>query len=141
LSSTGLKIERLGVRDPGRAHPVPPALAGAQKFGIEIFEAARRGTIESLLVGEPERPVLDDPNLFEKMLKDRPDRQELERVQTLAASKRELIGLRFDDVFALARDARGGIWGFKLEIEEQQGQLAFETDPLIDIERPEVEPR
>ena len=139
LSRAGLKLAKLSVRDASRAHPLPPWLEGAKRFGTDIFDAARRGALESLLVGEPERPVLGNDFLFAQLLKDLPDRQELERAQTLAKTKRELHGLRFDDVFVLARDKRGEIWGFKLEIEEDKGQLAFETSPLIEVSRLEPE--
>lgn len=139
LSRSGLKIAKLSVRDASRAHPLPPWLEGAKRFGSDIFDAARHGTLEKLLVGEPERAVLGNDLLFAQVLKDLPDRSELERAQALAKSKRGLIGFRFDDVFVVARDKRGEIWGFKLEIEEEKGQLAFETSPLIEVSRMEPE--
>jgi hypothetical protein len=134
-----LKIAKLGTRDPSRAHPLPPWLDGAKRFGTEILDAARGGTLERLLVGEAERPVLGNDVLFDEVLKDLPNRQQLERVQALAKTKRELIGLRFDDVYVVARDKHGEIWGFKLEIEEDKGRLAFETSPLIEESRLEPE--
>lgn len=139
LSRTGLKLAKLSVRGPSSPHPIPPWLEGAKQFGAEIFAAARRDALESLLVGGPERPVLGNDLLFSQMMKDLPAREELERAQQLARSVREPIGLRFDDVFVIARDRRGEIWGFKLELEETNGQLAFETSPLIEVSRLEPE--
>jgi hypothetical protein len=92
LSRSGLKIAKLDARGASRSHAVPAALEGAKKFATEIFEAARRGNLESLFVGEPERQVLANDALFAQLLKDRPDREALDRVQALAASRREPIG-------------------------------------------------
>jgi hypothetical protein len=139
LSRAGLKIAKLDLRDPSRAQPLPPALEGAMKFGTEIFDFARQKTLATLLVGEPERPVLGNELLFTQLSKDLPSREEIERAEALATTKGELIGLRFDDVFAIARDARGEIWGFQLEIEEDHGKLAFETTPLIAVNRLELD--
>ncbi len=135
LSRTGLKLAKLNVRAPSRPQPVPPWLEGASRFGAQIFDAAAAGALESLLVGEPERAVIGDDVLYEQLIRDLPKRLELERAQALARSRREPLGLRFDDVFVIARDRQGEIWGFKLEIEEEEGQLAFATSPLIEVNR------
>jgi hypothetical protein len=139
LSRAGLKIAKLDLRNPSRVQPLPPALEGAMKFGTEIFDLARQKTLATLLVGEPERPVLGNELLFTQMLKDLPSREEIERAEALASTKGELIGLRFDDIFVIARDARGEIWGFQLEIEEDHGKLAFETTPLVAVNRLELD--
>lgn len=135
LSRTGLKVAGLRPRGPRAIKETPGWLSGARTFGNDVLGALRRRRIGDLLVGDTERPVLNDDFLFKRLMDERPKVDALERLEALAAKHERALGYHFDDVYLLARDRSGSLVGLQLQVDEDDGQLMLDAAPLVRVER------
>lgn len=134
LSRTGLKVASLRTRDARSYHPLPDWLSGVGRGGGEIFSALKSRRIGDLLVGQTERPVLGD-DLYQMLMEKRPTVERLQEAEALAAAHDRVLGYHLDDVFLVARDRDGTVWGLELEIDESDGKHYLDGSPLVRIER------
>lgn len=135
LSRTGLKVAGLETKGSRRPLALPPWLSGVERFGQDLVAALRGRRMGELLVGEAERSVLNDELLYRRLMDERPKLERLEQAERVAAKHAAIAGYKLDDAFLVARDRRGGIWGFQLEIEDSDGRVALDGSPLVRVEK------
>lgn len=135
LSRTGLKLASLELGGPERIRPVDRWLAGAAQAGAEVYAALQGQRAGTLLFGESERAVIHDDRVFREISDELPSANDLARAAELARKHPAILGFDFDDVFVIARDARGNFWGFGLQIETDDGRYVLDSRPLVRVQR------
>jgi hypothetical protein len=134
LTRAGLKIGRLSGGSKG---PYPPegGMRDIAATGKEMADAicANRGL--ELVVGEPERALLQNEKLYERMERFRPVESSFLEVKQGLDCGRELAGYGADDFEFIARDGSGEIYNFVIRVRAENGVPYLEGDPFLRIRK------
>jgi hypothetical protein len=131
----GLKVASLDVQGPRPPRPLAGWLGGAEEHGKNVLDALRSGRLGELLMGEPERALFANDQVWREVEKELPKAEEQARAQALARAHPRPAGYRMDDIIVMARDARGSFWGFALQVDEDDGQAVLDSHPLVRIQK------
>jgi hypothetical protein len=141
LGKTGIKIVELHLRSGKKSQKLPGWLAGASPVGNDLADAARRGKLDAMLVGESERSVLGNDKLFQMALKERPKPERVREVEAAAKKYPRTLGVEIDELYLLAKSRSGAIFVFEFNIDEDDGQIVLDAAPLFSVERRDPDDR
>jgi hypothetical protein len=133
LTKAGLKIGRM---TGGSKGPYPPerGMLDIAATGREIADAICADRGSTLVVGEPERALLANDKLYERMERFRPTESSfLEVKQGLGCGREPVYGV--DDFEIVARDASGEIYNFVIGVDDQNGVPYLKGSPLLRIRK------
>jgi hypothetical protein len=138
LSSTGLRLLDFRCEEMSREAglPAPPALSGLETFGQDIIARIRSDTIAQLFMGEPERRIIDNAEVWEEVDRGRPDSSDIQRARVMLEQLGPTPPLSFDvgDGGILVRDETGRVFVVNFDLESDGQQFVLVTDPFVRIE-------
>jgi len=138
LSRYGLRLVSLRPRTMSMALPggsLPPAMQGAAAVATEILGAIRAGDVSAYAMGEPERQLLDNDEVWLQVHQDRVSPALVQQVQQMIATlPDEPLAWRLDDVAVLIADADDRLLSVAFEWDaDGQGSFALRTSPLLEL--------
>ncbi len=135
LSPNGLRLAGLEIRSPRLGRPLPSEQSGLGEIAEDILERLRSGSLNEILIGDPERQAIGDDNVWEEITEELPDGELIERAATFArANTGAPRGYRFDDLAILVRDPSGALFALVFDLEHgSDGSLELDSRPLVNV--------
>jgi hypothetical protein len=130
VSRHGVKL--MGIEKGGGAdRNPPPAWFPVATIADEILADLRADRLDRWWVGEPEKQLLG-PALARELDKERSDPDEVEEAKQVVARGARLQGVEIDDVTLVARDARGAVYGLRMQFENGD-RPELDSHPLVRV--------
>jgi len=138
LSRHGLRLVSLRPRTMSHALPggsLPPPMRGATAVAAELLGAIRAGDVTGYAMGEDERRLLDNDEVWLQAQQDRVSPEMVRQVQQMIATlPDEPLAWRLDDIAVLIADADDRLLSLAFEWDaDGQGSFALRTSPLIEV--------
>lgn len=130
VSRHGVKL--MGIEKGGGAdRNPPPAWFPVATIAGEILADLRADRLDRWWVGEPEKQLLG-PALARELDKERSEPDEVEEAKQVVARGARLQGVEIDDVTLVARDARGAVYGLRMQFENGD-HPELDSHPLVSV--------
>lgn len=138
LSRYGLRLVSLRPRTMSHALPggaLPTVMRGASAVATELLGAVRAGDVSAYAMGEHERQLLGNDEVWLQAQQDRVSPELVRQVQQMIATlPDEPLAWRLDDVAVLIADADDRLLSLAFEWDSDgQGSFALRTLPLIEV--------
>ena len=135
----GLRLLELrsALMDEDAGLPAPQIFSGLDGVAHDLFERVRNDTLAELYLGDLERQIIGNEEVWREASEQRPRPDSIERVRVMAEQfgPTPPVTYYLDDGGVLVRDERGSIFSISFDFEDVNGQLVLESNPLFRVAR------
>lgn len=138
LTRNGLRLLELRSSEMGRESglPAPQVLCDLDSVGHDILQRVRDDTISQLFLGETERRILGNDDVWREVQEGRPSGEVLQRVRVMVDQfgPTPPITFRLDDGGILVRDEAGSVFTLSFDLDDDGSQVVLSADPFVRVQ-------